>query len=254
MDTFTALLGDPSFHILLAVIAVAGIVRGFAGFGAGMIIAPVGAALYSPQTAIVALFILDVGPSNILLPGAWPKVHWREVLPVAAGFMLALPAGIYVLKFGDPEMLRWFISAAILAVVAVLWSGWIYRGPRTPPVSVLVGAMGGFLGGAIGIAGPPPIIYWMAARTGAGHVRANLIVLFAISQLATFTGLLLASLFTWKVIAIGLAGIPVYLAGLLIGMRLFSRASDSAYRRVAFVLVLAAAILAAPALDSVLER
>ncbi|MCB1463435.1 MAG: sulfite exporter TauE/SafE family protein [Nitratireductor sp.] len=254
MEVFTALMGDPRLHAFLAVIAIAGLVRGFAGFGAGMIMTPAGAALYSPQTAIVALVVLDFGPSNVMLPGAWRKVNWREVLPVALGYVLGLPAGIYVLKFGDPELLRWFISAIILAVVGILWSGWIYRGPRTPLVSLLVGTTGGFFGGSIGIAGPPAIIYWMAARTGAGHVRANLVMLFAITQVAGITGLIVADLFTWDAIVIGLAGIPVYLAGLLVGMKLFGHSTETGYRRVAFLLVLIAAIMTMPALDGVFGR
>ncbi|MEC9343231.1 MAG: sulfite exporter TauE/SafE family protein, partial [Pseudomonadota bacterium] len=254
LTILSTLAADPALYAFLAVIALAGVVRGFSGFGAGMIIAPTGAALYSPQIAIIALFVLDFGPSNIMVPGAWPKVNWREVLPVALGYVLALPAGLYFLKFGDPVVLRWCISATILVVVAVLWSGWIYRGPRTPPVSVLVGSLGGFLGGAVGIGGPPAVIYWMAARTGAGNVRANLVVLFAITQLTVLAGLVVADLFTWRATVIGLAGIPVYLAGLLIGMRLFGRASEQVYRRVALVLVLAAALMTTPALDGLLAR
>ncbi len=254
MDSFTALTSDPNLVFFLAVIGVAGIVRGFSGFGAGMIIAPIGAALYSPLIAIITLSLLDFGPSTVLLPGARSKMNLREVLPVAFGYVLALPAGFYLLTASDPQMLRWLLSLIILAVVVVLWRGWTYRGPRTPPASLLVGASGGVLGGSVGVGGPPPIIYWMAARTGAGHVRANLIALFAITQFATLIGLIVAGLFSWRAASIGIAGIPAYFAGLLIGIGLFGRASDVLYRRIALALVLIAAITTAPIFDTLTGR
>ena len=42
---------DVPFLALIATVIVAGVARGMSGFGSGMIIAPVAAAIYGPQVA-----------------------------------------------------------------------------------------------------------------------------------------------------------------------------------------------------------
>ncbi|GAB4360134.1 MAG: sulfite exporter TauE/SafE family protein [Oricola sp.] len=246
------LLGIPVDAALLALmlaVGIAGVVRGFSGFGTGMIVGPVGALAFSPQVAIVVLLVIDTLPMLPLLFDALKKVSMRELLPVAAGYGLVVPLGIWFLKTGDTVTLRWFMSVVILAAAAVLWSGWVYRGPRNVAVRLGVGGVSGFLGGAAAISGPPVILYWMALSTGAGMVRANLLIYFALTQLFSGTGLVLAGIVTKSSLALGALCAPVYLAGLLTGARLFGFSSEAAYRRIALLIVIAAAILTLPALD-----
>jgi uncharacterized protein len=247
------LLTDPAFQGLLAIVLVAGIVRGFAGFGTGLIVGPSCAALFSPPAALITLFVLDLGPSNILVLQAWKYVRWREVIPLAIGSALLYPAGLMFLKFGNPLVLRWAICIVVLAFVGLLAAGLRYEGERKFPISVAVGAMAGFLSGFAGIPGPPVILYWMAARTGHGIVRANLIIFFALGEVISGVGLWLGGIFELRYVVMGAVACFPYLAGLLVGSVLFGRASEQTYRRVAIVLVAAAAILSAPALDGIVR-
>ena len=141
-------------QLVIAIVFATGIVRGFAGFGSGMIIGPSTAAFFGPQMALAMISIIDAIPT---LPLAWANrksVNWRELWPVVAGYALLVPAGIWLLKSGDPSALRWFISISILLAVAILWSGWKYKGPRNTPVSFSFGAVGGFMGAAAALPGP----------------------------------------------------------------------------------------------------
>ena len=89
----------------------------------------------------------------------------------------------------------------------------------------------------------------MALRTGAGFVRANLIIFFAITSVFSATGLFFAGLVTRQAVTQGALYAPVYLAGLTIGARLFGFSSEATYKRIALTIVLSAAILTLPALD-----
>lgn len=253
MTAFATLLSDPRFAVLALIAAVAGLVRGFSGFGSGMILAPSVAALFSPPAALVTLFVVESGPASLLLPDAVRQARWREVVPVAAGFLAGTPAGLWFLVHGDPLALRWAITLAILGLLPVLWLGFSYRGPRNAPLSFAVGLISGFMGNAAGLPGPPIIFYWMASHPNTAVVRANLIAYFAITLVVSGIGLWLADVFTWERIAMGLLACPASLIGLLIGRSIFGRASDKVYRRIAFAIVLAAAILSAPMLDGVLR-
>lgn len=250
----TEILTDPAFHALAAVILVAGVARGMSGFGSGMIVAPVAGAIYGPQWALVIVVILDSLP---ILPLAIPALRiarWREVTPVAVGTLIFFPAGIRVLQAGDPVTLRWFICAAVLACVATLWSGWRYTGPRNAAVSATAGGVAGVLSGIAQIPGPPVIAYWMASGLPAALVRANLLAYFLIGEVISIGNLWAAGMFERGPVTIGLAAMPPYFLGLMIGRRLFGLASEAAYRRVTFFLILAAAVLAAPVWDGFVAR
>lgn len=237
---------DLTFAAVLAVLLLAGLVRGFSGFGTGMVAIPVLAAAHDPVTAVVVVAIVDSLPQ---LPAALPALkhaRWREVLPLAAGAILLLPAGLAVLRMGDPLVLRWVICLSVLAGLAALASGWRYHGPRPPALSAGVGAAAGFLGGIAGIPGPPPILYWMASPEPQGVIRANMLALLLVLETATLVNVLAGGLVTPERFALGLSGAPVYLAGILAGRALFPLASPAAYRRLAFAVILFAVLTALP--------
>ena len=136
---------DGPFLALVVTVVVAGVARGMSGFGSGMIIAPVAAAIYGPQVAVPMVAILETFPTIPITIPALPLARWREVLPVTVGMAVFLPAGAYVLSQSDADLLRWIICIAILACAAVLWTGWRYRGPRGLPISFGVGSVAGLL-------------------------------------------------------------------------------------------------------------
>jgi uncharacterized membrane protein YfcA len=237
---------DVPFLALIATVIVAGVARGMSGFGSGMIIAPVAAAIYGPQVAIPMLAVLETLPTIPVTIPALPLVRWREVLPVTVGLAVFLPAGVYVLSNSDAETLRWFICAAILICAAVLWTGWRYQGPRGLPVSFGVGGLSGVLTGIASIPGPPVIFYWMASDLPAKAVRANLLAFFLFGDFLSIVSFWLADLFKPNVLGIGIAAMPFYFGALLVGSKLHGLASDQTYRRVTFGLIVLSAILALP--------
>lgn len=253
MELTAALAGTPAFWITLVTVAVAGLVRGFSGFGTGMIVVPVVSALYSPALAVVIIMVMDVLPMAPLVRSSFAQASLKEVVPVAIGSALALPAGLWFLANGDTLTLRWFIAGTIFVAVVLLWTGWKYTGPRTHPVRLGVGMMSGFLGGAAGISGPPVILFWMALSTGTGFVRANTILLFAVTWVLAAFGLWWNGLITAEALLIGVLASPVYLAAVLTGSRLYAGVSDATYRTIALVIILTAAIIALPALDPLIR-
>lgn len=246
-------LANPASQIVLCVVFVTGIVRGFSGFGSGMLIGPTTAALFTPKVALIVLAFVDSLPSMALAWTTRKQTQWREVLPMVLGYLLLVPLGIYVLKTADPSALRWFISLSILMAVTLLWGGYKYRGPRSSAVSLSVGAGGGFMGAAAGLPGPPALLYWMAGDSKAAQVRANMIFYLFLTDVIIITGYFLGDIFTASASALGLLAMLPYLVGIFIGSKCFSGASERLYRNVAFSMILAAAILALPLLDTALR-
>ena len=239
---------------VISVVFITGIVRGFSGFGSGMIIGPSTAAFFGPQMALVMITILDAIPTVTLVWSSRHHVNWKELIPVIIGYAILAPLGIWLLVTGDATALRWFISISILMAVAILWSGWKYTGPRTKPVSFSFGGLGGFMGAAAALPGPAVLVYWLASSAKAITVRANMIYYLFLTDLIVIFGYMLADLYTLEGVVRGLLCVPGYFLGIQIGTRFFSGASDTTYRRVAFIMILVAAITSIPLLDSVLSR
>lgn len=243
-------LADPAFLWVLAAVFAGGVVRGFSGFGTGMIIGPVAAALFSPQIAIAMIIVIDLLPMLPLLARSVGKADWQRIVPLALGHAALLPAGIYILKHVDPVIIRWLIAFVILVAVALLWSGWRYHGSRPTGLSAAIGGLSGFLGGSCGMSGPPVILYWMAGSEAPALIRANLIVFLFLSTSMIGAGLVSGGMFGLDSLARGIAAAPVYMAGLYAGSRMFGLASEETYRRIAYGVILVAGITSLPLFDA----
>lgn len=253
LQSFLVLLAEPVMQVIVLIVFGTGVVRGFSGFGSGMIIGPPTAALLGPQMALAIVSILDAFPTIPLAWSARKNVNWNELIPVVFGYALLVPVGIWLLKSGDPTALRWFISISILIAVAILWSGWKYFGPRSKPVSISFGALGGFMGAAAALPGPSVLIYWLASAAKAIEVRANMIWYLFLTDLIIIAGYMFGSIYTAESLVRALICIPGYLLGIWMGSRFFSGTSENTYRRVAFVMILIAAITSLPVLDDAIR-
>lgn len=241
-----AFLAEPAFWIVTATALVAALVRGFSGFGAGLIFMPVAAAVLGPQPAAGILYVIDTLLILAFVPRALRLVDWRDVLPLGIGAAATVPLGVAVLVLLDPTLLRWGLSLVIIASVGVLAAGWRYRGPTRTWLSVVVGAIAGFMSGSAQIPGPPVLIYWLGRQVVSTTMRANAIVFFMFSTAISGVGLLYAGIFTADVMAKSAALLPVYGLGLFIGSRFFGRTNEAAYRAVAYATILAAVIISMP--------
>ncbi|MBA5777270.1 sulfite exporter TauE/SafE family protein [Stappia sp. F7233] len=254
MPEFIASLDNGGLTIAIAAVVIGGIVRGFAGFGAGMIFMPVASALIDPRVAAASFLVVDSLITLPIVARSFRICQWRTVIPAAIGAALFVPLGAYALAVADILVLRWVISGIVLGLCALLATGWRYHGVPTVPVSLGVGASAGFLGGLSQISGPPVVAFWLSGPDNPAIIRANLMVFFALASIMTFVAYVTGGFFTGDVARLLLFAAPAYAVALFIGARGFGRASPRLYRSVAYGLIALAAITSLPALDGLLRR
>lgn len=225
------------------VTAVAGLARGFSGFGAALIFIPLASALLGPRVAAPLLLVVDNILAAPLIPAAWRHASRTEVAMLATGTLVGAPFGTWLLVHGDAETLRWGMSGLALAMLALLVSGWRYRGRPSWPASLGVGAIAGLCSGAVQMGGPPVVAYWLGGAIPAQRVRANIVLFFAASGMISGVVYLLGGLLTLEVLRTGLLVGPAYGAGLWCGSRLFGLASERLFRGICFALIAMAAVL-----------
>jgi uncharacterized membrane protein YfcA len=235
-----------TFLVEAAVVTAAGLIRGFSGFGGALILSPGLALVGTPREAVTMTVLLN---STTIFQLLWPALHqarWRDVGPMAGSAALTIPFGAMILLVVDAATLRRGIGAVVLGFSLVLLAGWRYRGRRTQPANLLVGAIGGILSGAAGFGGPPLILYFLAGDRPMAENRAGFIVFFALIQIVVVPTFLWAGLITWELVWRTVLVVPVYLIATHVGARLFRHADDRLARRVALgflVLIGAATVL-----------
>lgn len=227
---------------LAGVTLLAGLVRGFSGFGAGLVMAPAFAVLIGPAHGVPLLVLLELVATARLLPGALPEVQPKLVLTPGITACLLTPLGAFALVAVDADLLTRLVSLLVLAFVGLFATGWRYGRRPGPAVLVPVGAVSGVLTGAAGIGGPPMVVLLLSGPDSALSNRANLIAYFGLTQTVALVAFawqgLLAVGHLWLALA---AGVP-FLLGIQAGALLFRAAGDRSYRGAVLVLLVLVAV------------
>jgi len=239
--------------LLVVTTFVAGLARGFSGFGAALIFMPVASALIGPRLAAPVILIIDAVTTVGLVPGAFRRADRREVAVMSLGALIGVPSGVYLLTHLDPLTIRWAIIAICAALLVLLLSGWRYHGRPRAPLTVGVGALSGLFSGASQVGGPPVIAYWLGGAIPANIVRANIVLYFEVSTALTLLNFLIGGLFVPALAPLSLMTAPAYALGLWGGTRLFGAASEATFRRICLALIALAVVIGLPLLDGLLR-
>ena len=173
---------------------------------------------------------------------------------IVAGALVGVPVGTYFLTRLDPVTTRWIISGFVAALLALLLSGWRYRGKdhrrsRSPSAAFPASAAGwrrpaARRSSATGWDG----------RSPAKIARANIVLFFGASDLFSMVSYAASGLITWDSLKLSLLVGPIYAVGVGFGASLFGRASETVFRTICYALIAIAVIAGLPALDGVLGR
>src|SRR3546814_10024610 len=94
------------------------LMRGFTGFGAGLLMAPIFSLLMPATTVLVVILLLTLLTTIQMLPDALRIVDWKMVLRLFLPSLLGLPVGLATLHILDPVVMRKTV-AVVVTVVAV---------------------------------------------------------------------------------------------------------------------------------------
>ena len=249
LSTLLGIVQDPRFAAALVVICLSGLVRGFSGFGSALIYVPLVAAIYEPRIAALTLLITDFVASTPFTIAQFNRCNWREVTPVSIAAIATVPLGVMALQYLDPVILRWGIAIFVISLLTVLASGWRYHVTPRLPVSIGVGLVAGIGAGAVQIAGPAPIIYWLGGPNNAAVIRANLMVYFMLLAIASGIVYYLRGLFTADVLILSVLLGPIFIAAMAAGAWMFRSSAEQTYRRVAYAIIALSALVSLPLFD-----
>lgn len=243
MPDLSPFLSSPEFPLALGFVVLAGLVRGFSGFGSAMILSPSLAWLYGPQIGVPLLLLLDFIIALQMAPNAIKTGHAQTLKRLCPACLVGLPIGIWALSVLPAEVLQRAIASVVLLAVAVMLLK-PKRGTPGPGGALVAGALSGITNGASGMAGPPVILFYLAGGNTPATIRGSLSLYFLFTDAVGCLGLLIAGKLTLQVAAFAVVLVLPLIAGALLGSILFKRgASPAFYRSLALAIVAAVGVM-----------
>lgn len=235
-------------NIIVAVVlgaALAGFVQGLSGSNFGLVAMAVWAWALEP-TLTGPLVVCGSLAGQVLAVGSLRRIcNWRLLLPMVLGGVLGVPLGVALLHLVDPLLFR--LGAGIVLAV---WCPLMLMSRQLPQITwgghganAGVGMLGGIMGGVGGLTGPAPAL-WAAFRNWDRDTQRSVIQGFNLAMQALTMVVYLVS-GTVTIQALGL--FPVVIAAMLLptllGIRLYQRISDQAFRRVVLGLLAVSGVI-----------
>lgn len=217
--------------IAAGVVLVASAVQAAVGFGAGMIIVPV--LIWAGLPIEEALALMSAAVACQLSAKVWRyrrEVPWREVLwPMGVARVLGYVPGfvlLWLLSNADTSLVKQAVGAVVLLALALqvglrvkprekLSAGWAW----------LAGVAGGTTAGAVGMGGPPLVLWVVAHDWPAKKARLFLWASFWICMPIQLTVLIVLFQPVDQLMRMGLgvATLPAALVGTALGLWLGHR-------------------------------
>ena len=214
-------------------------VAGLSGFAFGLVAASLWLYILTPvqsATLIVAFGLLVQGYSVWKLRGA---LDWPKLWPFMAGAAIGVPAGVMLLTWSDPRSVR-----VAVGVFLILYSLYAFFRPALNPVKsggvaadTAVGFANGVLAGLTGLAGILVTI-WTGLRGWPKEVQR------AVFQPVAVAIFLMSALWlgakgtvTAETARLFVLGLPCLIAGTWLGLKLFARINEAAFRKIVLALL-----------------
>jgi len=243
-----ALATEGLWFLILGVV-IAGVVRGFSGFGTAMVYIPIAAQVLPPVWAIATMLVMDFFGPMPAVPRAWRDSHPPDLIKLGVGTLVGIPLGLYLLTRMPPDTFRSVVSFVTLALLILLISGFRYRGAVGGKTLFATGGVAGVFGGAVGLAGPPAILLYMARPIPVAAIRANILLFLLATDVLLLALFAVQGLLAISPVLIGLILAPFYLVAVWAGSAIFDPARGSVYRWVAYAIIAGSALGGLPFWD-----
>ena len=151
--TFETVFVFPNVLALVIIIA-GGLVRGYTGFGSGLVMVPLLAFLWDPVNAIILTLSLGLFATIQMTYPALKLANWNDIGPMICAAIFVTPLGTLLLINLDPEIIKKIIAGIVLVITIVSLAGWSYKGKTGTLPSLLAGSFSAVINGIAAVGGP----------------------------------------------------------------------------------------------------
>jgi len=237
LDWFYLPLSSLELVYALSIVFIAGVVRGLAGFGFSALCFFSLAPVFSAQTIVPLMFVMEVMASLHLLPKVWRQIPWRWVGVLFVGTSVGMPLGVMALQHWQSDWVRGLAGAGVLIACLALWRKWHFKSAESLIWLIFSGLVSGFVNGLASIGGLVVAVYMLSSNMPLTAMRAGLILFFLIADLYGLFWLNGHGLVSPHLPSLLLVMMPVMLLGNQLGYSLFSRINIGVMRKFTLALL-----------------
>ena len=229
-------------YLLLGTAVFAGaFVSGMAGFAFSAVAGAILLHVFQPSEAVPLMMACSVGVQTSTLLTLRHQMRWRESLFLIAGGLLALPIAVFLLQSADTRSLQIAFGGLITAYAAYsLFRPGLSHLPTIDHQgrNLLIGFGGGLIGGLTAMPGALPTI-WCDMHGMPKDQQRGLVQPFIAAMQVSALMLMLSRHELPTNILIDLAvSLPPLAAGTMLGLLLFRRINEAAFRRIILIMLL----------------
>ena len=242
--TFLNYLGfnQSEFLIILIIVFIASIIRGFNGFGFSATCIS-GFSFILPAIEIVPIIlILEVFISVFMIPYIWNKIDWNFVFKLLIGIALGSPIGLYLLKYLSPETTHLSVCLIIIFFSILLMRGYTNKSINNDQSKIFTGVISGALNGLTTLGGMPVALFLLITSIQPAIIRGSLAALFFLTDVYAFILSFFAGIVDMTTIYRTIPLILILPIGVFIGNKFFIKSKEELYRKVVFYFLIVISI------------
>ena len=232
----------PQFLIILFVVFIASIIRGFNGFGFSATCIS-GFSFILPAIEIVPIIlILEVFISIFMIPYVWNKIDWNFVFKLLIGIGIGSPVGLYLLKYLSPETTHLYVCLIIIFFSLLLMKGYTNKNINNDQSKIFTGIISGALNGLTTLGGMPVALFLLVTSIQPAVIRGSLAALFFLTDVYAFILSFFGGIVDMTTIYRTVPLILILPLGAYIGNKFFIKSKEQLYRKVVFYFLIVISI------------
>lgn len=232
ITTLTQLTGLPQTDLMIVVAAVfmAGLIRGFAGFGLSAIVMASVAIIIPPIELIPMCYLLEGAASLAMFRGGIANANMSIVWALVVCSAIGVPIGLFATTNIDIELSRKLALTLILSLTLAQFFRLRPRILSTRKGLYLSGVTAGIATGLASVGGMVIALYVLASEAPPRQMRASLVMYLCIGMVTSLVYLIGYDVMSMQAVWRGVLLSPVVLLGVFLGIWLFRPAYEHLYK------------------------
>jgi uncharacterized protein len=240
-----------SYIVIFVIIFLAGLVQSSTGFGFSIIsmsLLPFMIQLKTASVIVITLVVINTVYNTLRLR---KYINLSLIIPPIAASLMSSAAGMFFLSVVSPLWLKGILGALLIFLsIYLFFFKMRFSIKGTARNGIIAGLVSGLLGGMYNIDGPPLVLYFMGAteRKEGGQSSKNEYVgslQSAFTVIAVYRIIIHLSVGNMVIdhLKIILPGIPVVLAGSVLGLRFLKKIDKQLLSRIVYLFMMLSGII-----------
>lgn len=223
-------LSSHDLMIVLAAVFMAGLIRGFAGFGLSAIVMAAVAIIIPPIELIPMCYLLEGAASIAMFRGGMAHANMKIVWGLVICSAIGVPIGLLATTNIDVELSRKIALTLILTLTIAQYLRLKPAFLTTRKGLYTSGLTAGIATGLASVGGMVIALYVLASDTQPKQMRASLVMFLCISMVTSLVWLIAYDMMSMQAVWRGALMSPVVVLGVFAGTWLFRPAYEHLYK------------------------